>query len=110
MSAAAVKAPRAEIVLTVLDDGRLLLKGYRMGRWNTTYANGQDSVLDEIPKLLAELREETAPHYPQSMGDVQVQLIERLRAESILSSLRAASIAGRLSTATAHPEGANDAC
>lgn len=55
--------PRAEIVLTVLDDGRLLLKGYRMGQWNTTYANGRDSVLDEIPKLLAELREETAPFY-----------------------------------------------
>ena len=55
--------PRAEIVLTVLDDGRLLLKGYRMGRWCTTYANGLDSVLDEIPKLLAELREETAQFY-----------------------------------------------
>lgn len=56
---------RAQIILTVQDDGRLLLCGYRMGRWNAgPYANGEDSVLKEIPKLLAELREETAAYYP----------------------------------------------
>jgi hypothetical protein len=58
------KTARAQIILTILDDGRLLLKAYRMGRWNTNYANGEDSVLNEIPKLLAELREETRDYYP----------------------------------------------
>ncbi len=62
---AALKHPRAQIILTVTDDGRLLLTGYRMGRWNAgPYANREDSVLAEIPKLLAELREETAAYYP----------------------------------------------
>ncbi len=58
------KNARAQIILTILDDGRLLLKGYRLGRWNTTYADGTDAVLTEIPKLLAELRQETADYYP----------------------------------------------
>ena len=50
----------AHIVLTIRGDGRLLLSGYRLGEWNTTYANATDSVLEEIPSLLAELRDELA--------------------------------------------------
>ena len=37
-------------------------------------------------------------------------LSEHWAAESTLASLRAASIASRLSTSIAHPVGANDAC
>lgn len=59
---------RAHITITVLDDGRLLVEGYRRGRWNCTYANGEDSVLAELPKLLAELREETRAFYPVTQG------------------------------------------
>lgn len=50
----------AQIVLSLLPNGRLLLKAYRFGRWNTTYANGDDSVMAEIPALVQELRSEVA--------------------------------------------------
>lgn len=48
----------AHIVLTIKADGNLLLSAYRMGEWNTTYANASNSVVDNIPALLADLRDE----------------------------------------------------
>lgn len=50
----------AHVVVAIRTDGSLLLSGYRMGVWNTTYANGGDTVLGEIPALVSELRSEIA--------------------------------------------------
>ena len=50
----------AHVVLTIRPDSTLILSAYRLGVWNTTYANAQDSVIDEIPALVNELREELA--------------------------------------------------
>jgi len=50
----------AHIVLTIQSDGGLLLSAYKLGEWNTTYANASNTVIDEIPALLAELRIELA--------------------------------------------------
>lgn len=50
----------AHIILTIQADGSLLLSAYRLGEWNTTYANASNSVVDNIPALLAELRKEIA--------------------------------------------------
>lgn len=50
----------AHVVLTIRPDGTLILSAYRLGVWNTTYANAADSVIDEIPALVNELREELA--------------------------------------------------
>ena len=51
---------RAHIVISLLPDGALHLQAFRQGAFNASYANRQDSVLAQIPKLLAELREELA--------------------------------------------------
>lgn len=56
--------PRAQITITMTDDGRLLMRAERMGRFNAIYADGSDGVLKHIPALLKELREETAGIYP----------------------------------------------
>ena len=50
----------AHIVLTIRPDGGLLLSGYLHAEWYATYANSKNGVVDEIPRLLAELREEIA--------------------------------------------------
>ena len=50
----------AHIVLTIQSNGELLLSAYRLGEWNSTYANAGNTVVDEIPGLLAELRAELA--------------------------------------------------
>lgn len=49
---------RAHIVLSVRDDGRLHLQAFRLGRPNASYGDSTDAVIAEIPKLLAELRQE----------------------------------------------------
>lgn len=50
----------AHIVLTIQSSGGLLLSAYRLGEWNTTYANATNTVVNKIPDLLAELRAELA--------------------------------------------------
>lgn len=62
------QAPRAQVTLTMLDDGRLRMRAERMGRFNASYADGSDGVLAHIPALLQELRDETADDYPVTPG------------------------------------------
>lgn len=51
-------AGRAHIVIAVLDDGKLHIQAFRQGVFNTSYLSCKDDILKEIPKVLAELREE----------------------------------------------------
>lgn len=62
------QAPRAQVTLTMLDDGRLHMWAERMGRFNAAYADGSDGVLAHIPALLQELRDETADVYTVTPG------------------------------------------
>lgn len=55
--------PRAQITITMLDDGRLFMRAERRGRFNACYADSYDTVLKHIPALLKELREETEDLY-----------------------------------------------
>lgn len=50
----------AHVIVAIRADGRLLLSTYRFGEWNSTYADGGDAVLGEIPALVSELRSEIA--------------------------------------------------
>lgn len=58
----------AHVVLTIRADGTLILSAYRLGVWNTTYANAADSVIDEIPALVNELRAECRALKPKAQG------------------------------------------
>lgn len=59
--------PRAQITITMLDDGRLFMRAERRGRFNACYADWSDGVLKHIPALLKELREETVDDYPVTL-------------------------------------------
>lgn len=59
--------PRAQITITMLDDGRLFMRAERRGRFNACYADSYDTVLKHIPALLKELREETEHLYPVTL-------------------------------------------
>ena len=48
----------AQVVITIRADGSLLMSGYLLGDWNTTYADSSNAVLDKVPGLIAELRAE----------------------------------------------------
>lgn len=50
----------ADVVIAIEPDGTLHMQAFRQGAFNASYANKQDSVLAEIPALLAELRNELA--------------------------------------------------
>ena len=52
----------AHIILSVLSDGRLLLRAYRLGDFNALYYAADDSVLANIGPLLQELRAELTLH------------------------------------------------
>lgn len=50
----------AHIVVAIRRDGTLHMQAFRQGALNASYANKSDSVLAQIPALLAELRDELA--------------------------------------------------
>ena len=56
----------AHIVIAIQQDGTLHLQAFRQGVFNASYTNKQDSVLAQVPVLLAELREELATNEVQS--------------------------------------------
>ena len=61
----------AHIVIAIRPDGTLHMQAFRLGAFNASYANKQDSVLAEIPALLAELRDELfAGDAPETIVDL----------------------------------------
>jgi hypothetical protein len=51
---------QAHIVIAIGNDGRLHLQSFRMGDWDSSYADSSDAVLQRVPALLAELRQHIA--------------------------------------------------
>lgn len=59
-------AGRAHIVIAIQPDGTLHMQAFRQGAFNASYGDNRDSVLAQIPALLAELRDELAADDAQS--------------------------------------------
>ena len=60
---------RAHVVIAIREDGTLHMQAFRQGAFNASYANNGDSVLDELPALLAELRDELAADAAQRSAE-----------------------------------------
>lgn len=57
----------AHIVIAIQPDGTLHMQAFRRGAFNASYANKGDSVLSQVPALLAELRDELAAEAGQGV-------------------------------------------